>query len=418
MEDNQLNLPPPQEEEALNTNIETKIPAPDDADGLLSAVDSAELTPLQTSAVSQEHQEVEEPRQPNALPSILGWMLAVIICGALFSLLVWQRGIAKALAEQRLTVVTSAYLPSENLDDAAVAAMPVFMPTIESQTINRDPQSHTNSNKAYRPKAVEYTVKEGDNVTQISKQFGIEPITILYNNYNVLNDQMDYLKVGDVLTIAPTDGIWYKWRNKDTIESVASKFGTSPEAIKLFPGNDLDLSDPKVLPGTFVMIPGGSRQIVEVPPPVLPGVKNGTSTSGIPLGPNACSNPITYMGTGSFIWPSATHFISGNTFGPGHNGIDIGAGEGSPIFASDGGTVVYSGWLEPGYGYMVQIDHGNGFYTIYEHMISSPSVSPCQKVNQGEVIGYTGNTGNSFGAHIHFGILTAAGPVNPGYYLP
>jgi murein DD-endopeptidase MepM/ murein hydrolase activator NlpD len=344
-------------------------------------------------------------------------MLAIIICGGLLFLLVWQPGIARALAEQRLTVVTAAYTPAEELDQSALAAMPIYAPTEIPGEIARDPHAHTDGNNSYRPKAVEYTVLEGDNVTHISEQFGIEPITILYNNFNVLNDQMDFLKVGDVLTIAPADGIWYKWRNKDTIASVASKFGTTVEAINLFPGNDIDLSNPKVSPGTYVMIPGGSREIIEPALPVLAGVTGG-STMGIPAGPNVCSNSSGYLGTGSFIWPSATHFISGNTFGPGHNGIDIGAGEGSPIFASDGGTVVYSGWLEPGYGYMVEIDHGNGFYTIYEHLISYPSVSPCQRVNQGEVLGHTGNTGNSFGAHIHFGILTAAGPVNPGYYLP
>ncbi len=370
-----------------------------------------------TEADAAPTAETEEYKEPNALPSILAWMLAVIICGGLFFIFIWQKNIARVLAEQSSVVVIPEYTPAENLDQNALAAMPVYLPTHVPGEIARDPHAHTDANKAYRPKAVDYTVVEGDNVTLISQQFGIEPITVLYNNYNVLNDQMDFLQVGDVLTIAPTDGIWYKWRNKDTIESVASKFGTTVDAIKLFPGNDFDLSDPKVAPGTFVMIPGGSREIIEPALPVMPGVAGG-GTMGIPAGPNVCSSGGTYLGTGSFIWPSATHFISGNTFGPGHNGIDIGAGEGSPIFASDGGVVVYSGWLEPGYGYMVEIDHGNGFYTIYEHMISYPEVSPCQRVNQGDVIGYTGNTGNSFGAHIHFGILTAAGPVNPGYYLP
>jgi murein DD-endopeptidase MepM/ murein hydrolase activator NlpD len=388
-----------------------------------SAVQAAMLaddgaTPAALVAVEKtQAAETQEEKEPNALPSLLAWMLAIIICGGLLFLLVWQPGIARALAEQRLTVVTAAYTPAEELDQSALAAMPIYAPTEIPGEIARDPHAHTDGNNSYRPKAVEYTVLEGDNVTHISEQFGIEPITILYNNFNVLNDQMDFLKVGDVLTIAPADGIWYKWRNKDTIASVASKFGTTVEAINLFPGNDIDLSNPKVSPGTYVMIPGGSREIIEPALPVLAGVTGG-STMGIPAGPNVCSNSSGYLGTGSFIWPSATHFISGNTFGPGHNGIDIGAGEGSPIFASDGGTVVYSGWLEPGYGYMVEIDHGNGFYTIYEHLISYPSVSPCQRVNQGEVLGHTGNTGNSFGAHIHFGILTAAGPVNPGYYLP
>jgi murein DD-endopeptidase MepM/ murein hydrolase activator NlpD len=390
------------------------------ADSTVQAAPEAEED-LHTSAPLSDKvppvAEAEAEKEPNALPTLLAWMLAIIVCGSLLSFLIWQPDIARALAEQSVTAVTPAYTAPENLDESALAAMPVYAPTEIPGEIARIPQAHTAANKAYRAKAIEYTVVEGDNVTFISEQFGIEPITILYNNYPVLNDQMDFLKVGDVLSIAPADGIWYKWRNKDTIDSVASKFGTSPDAIKLFPGNDIDLSNPKVAPGSFVMIPGGSREIIEQALPVMAGVTGG-STVGIPAGPNVCSSSGGYLGTGGFIWPSATHFISGNAFGPGHNGIDIGAGEGSPIFASDGGTVVYSGWLEPGYGYMVEIDHGNGFYTIYEHLMNYPDVSPCQSVNQGQVIGYTGNTGNSFGAHIHFGILTAAGPVNPGYYLP
>ncbi len=123
------------------------------------------------------------------------------------------------------------------------------------------------------------------------------------------------------------------------------------------------------------------------------------------------------MGNGFFIWPSAVHMISGNHYGPRHNGIDIGAGIGSAIFAADSGTVVYAGWLNGGYGNFVMIDHGNGFSTWYEHL-ENIQVNCGDNVFQGSVIGTAGSTGNSTGAHLHFEIRYGGMPVNPWDYLP
>ena len=83
-----------------------------------------------------------------------------------------------------------------------------------------------------------------------------------------------------------------------------------------------------------------------------------------------------------------------------HEGIDIGAGYGTPIRAAASGTVIYCGW-ESGYGNLVVIDHGGSIATAYGHQ-SSIAVSCGQSVSQGQVIGYVGSTGHSTGPHLHF----------------
>jgi murein DD-endopeptidase MepM/ murein hydrolase activator NlpD len=102
------------------------------------------------------------------------------------------------------------------------------------------------------------------------------------------------------------------------------------------------------------------------------------------------------------IWPVSGSVTSpfGPRWGSMHEGIDIGAAEGTPIQAADSGSVVMAGW-NGGYGNYTCIDHGGGFSTCYAHQ-SVIGVSVGQQVEQGEVIGEVGNTGHSFGAHLHF----------------
>lgn len=98
-----------------------------------------------------------------------------------------------------------------------------------------------------------------------------------------------------------------------------------------------------------------------------------------------------------------------------HTGIDLAASYGTSIYASDGGTVIYSGW-NGGYGYCIIIDHGNNMTTLYGHC-SSLLVSVGTKVNQGDKIALMGSTGNSTGNHLHFEIRVNDQHVNPYNYL-
>ncbi len=113
-------------------------------------------------------------------------------------------------------------------------------------------------------------------------------------------------------------------------------------------------------------------------------------------------------------------------FNYGHGGVDLATrGKGVPIKASLGGTVIESGY-HWSWGYYVKIDHGavegvgNEVYTLYAHMVSAPAVSVGQKVSGGTYLGTTGNTGNSYGVHLHFEVYlggkSTAYRVNPEKY--
>lgn len=98
-----------------------------------------------------------------------------------------------------------------------------------------------------------------------------------------------------------------------------------------------------------------------------------------------------------------------------HQGVDLSANAGTPIVASRGGTVTVASYSN-GAGYYVSINHGDGFSSIYMHM-SNYIVSSGQKVNQGQTIGYVGNSGIATGYHLHFGIATGGSYVNPCNYV-
>ncbi len=97
--------------------------------------------------------------------------------------------------------------------------------------------------------------------------------------------------------------------------------------------------------------------------------------------------------------------------------MDFDPGAGTPIPAAGAGTVELAG-TNGGYGNCVIIDHGNGLKTLYGHMQSLPSVSVGQAIAAGTIIGAVGNTGVSFGAHLHFEVHVNGSPVNPRTKLP
>ena len=90
--------------------------------------------------------------------------------------------------------------------------------------------------------------------------------------------------------------------------------------------------------------------------------------------------------------------------------------DGTPVYAADGGTVTYSGWMG-GYGYLVEINHGNGYVTRYGHN-SSLTVSVGDHVYKGQQIARVGSTGNSTGNHCHFEVRYNGVARNPLNYLP
>ncbi len=337
---------------------------------------------------------------------IISWAVTlVLVAGMIGSALKWkQTSNVQALAP----VPTAA--PDENPPQVA---MPALGAPEVFQSIDREIQIKTNV-PADKPRydVVEYRVTRGDSVFAISESFKVQPETLLWANYDVLQDDPHSLAPGQVLKIPPTDGIYYQWKENDSMESVASEFKTTVDEILNFPGNDIDLANPKVESGSWVMLPGGEREFVQW---LVPTVASGASgTSG--TSQSAC--PGGAVGGGGFVWPADSHFLSGNDYWSGHLGIDIAAGEGQSVYAADGGvvTMATSGY-NYGYGNVIQIDHGNGYSTVYAHL-SVIGVGMCSSVGAGQWIGASGNTGNSQGAHLHFEVRQGGGFINPWFVLP
>lgn len=120
----------------------------------------------------------------------------------------------------------------------------------------------------------------------------------------------------------------------------------------------------------------------------------------------------------AFRWPIEGRVTSeyGPRWGRIHQGIDLAGFTGDPIAAAEGGRVDFAGWIG-GYGNTVILSHGGGASTLYGHM-NGFAVSAGSTVKIGQTIGYVGNTGRSFGPHLHFEIRFDSRPVNPRDYLP
>jgi murein DD-endopeptidase MepM/ murein hydrolase activator NlpD len=326
---------------------------------------------------------------------------------------------------QRTPVVTSAAAGPEQaelqaevdqlLESAEVnASLPEYQPLQQINSVVRAADSHTSIPNRLRMDALEYTVVAGDSVSGIADEFNVSPETVVWANYNVLNDDPHLLSIGQVLKIPPTNGIWYQWKDGDTIEKISGDFKTTPEKILNWPGNKLDLTNPVIEPGTWVMLPDGWREFQQFIVTTIWRSNSGANQSIA----GGCAIPEGgAYGTGGFIWPADNNYISGNDYWDGHLGIDIAAGTGAAVYAADSGVVVYAAPISGGYGNMVMIDHGNGYHTVYAHL-SQFAVRCGQSVFAGSVIAYAGSTGNSTGPHLHFEVRYMGQFVNPWHVLP
>ncbi len=124
------------------------------------------------------------------------------------------------------------------------------------------------------------------------------------------------------------------------------------------------------------------------------------------------------VGTGAFVMPTNGTLTSnfGARWGRSHNGIDVAAKEGTPIYAADNGIVTEAQYKNNGYGNFISIDHGNGYVTYYAHC-SALLVSDGDVVAKGDLIGRVGNTGRSTGPHLHFEIRENGTAKNPFSYI-
>ena len=355
-----------------------------------------------------EPQEVtteNEPKRKADRFSVVSWVLTIMVVVSLLGGTLYYKSTIPP------TVVTVAAEPTTPAEEGQPQ---VGVPAVSQDggglpSILRRLQLKTNIPERPRYESTLYRVVRGDSMYRIAETYSVKSETILYVNEQ-LEDNPHSLRPGMELVIPPVDGLYYEWKEGDTFESVAEKFYAEAEDIINFPGNDIDLTNPEIKPGTVVLIPNGSRELRNWAADLATQERGTNTGTGGSNASNSCGGGPVASGFG---WPADDHTLSGNAYGPGHLGIDISAPEGASVYAAGTGvvTMAQGGW-NYGYGNVIQIDHGNGYVTVYAHL-SAILVSTCQTVGQGAVIGLSGNTGNSFGAHLHFEIRIGGSNVNP-----
>ena len=127
---------------------------------------------------------------------------------------------------------------------------------------------------------------------------------------------------------------------------------------------------------------------------------------------------VSVVSSSKFNWPAKGVVTSkfGKRWGKMHEGIDIGCPEGTPVYASSAGKIIFSG-KKGGYGVVIIIQHPGEWFTIYAHN-SKNLIGQGQSVKKGQKIAISGQTGRATGPHLHFEIRKGVKPVDPLKYLP
>lgn len=185
-------------------------------------------------------------------------------------------------------------------------------------------------------------------------------------------------------------GIYHKVKKGETLWRIAKTYNINLKKLKRI--NHI-ANVRSIKPGTMLFIPGAKKTLKVKPP--SPSIRKGF-----------------------FMWPLKGKLTSryGIRNKQKHDGIDIAAPKGSPIYAAASGKVIFSGWGPTGYGQMVIIKHNKKLVTVYAHN-SKNLVTKNQTVRKGKKIAYVGSTGRASGPHLHFELRVKREPVNPINYL-
>ncbi len=269
----------------------------------------------------------------------------------------------------------------------------------------------------------EYTVKEGDTIETIAFNNKISTQEFLLSN-SAFTSINNLLFPGQIVKIGVTNPQIQVVVKQYSVEDIESSFNTeiTYDSTRLKGDNEI------VREGEN----GLNRVSKELE--ITNGIITTTTTKNIEELKPSISKIMIYgekeipnVGTGNWGWPTNQGYtissdyewrvdpINGSrSF---HTGLDIaGTGYGSPIYASDNGTVITSEYNGSGYGNYIVINHNNGFYTSYAHM--SKRVSEIgDTVAKGQIIGYVGATGRATGPHLHFEAWQGGAPFRGGTRL-
>ncbi len=290
----------------------------------------------------------------------------------------------------------SPYLAMAKTSDATAG-----LTTIQENVIMKTNPADTQN--FLRHGTTEYTVVTGDSIISIASSFGVSPQTIMMENKM---DETSKLHPGQKLTILPTTGVSHTVAGAETVGSIAKKYNVSEDDILDL--NDIELAE-DVSAGATLVIPLAKVVV----PTRTTIVRNNTQQISLKQAPA----PANFVGSSDFIWPTSVRTIT-QGFHRLHSGLDISDSKKEPTYASADGFVELSGW-RAGYGNTIIINHGNGFKTLYGHS-SEIYVKAGDQVVKGQVIAKQGNTGRVRGAtgiHLHFEIIKNGVKVNPLAYV-
>ena len=315
---------------------------------------------------------------------------ATIVCTSTPEKYFSENNILKA--EPKITTLTT---PSDSGSEESCLAE-------GSETILKPTTILTQGGVAERTSITTYTVKAGDSVGSIARQFGISANTILWANgltgSGVIHE-------GDKLAILPTSGVLHKVASGENVQSIAKKYGVTADGIISY--NNLE-NGGRLLAGETIIIPGGQKvsavvQVVRQNSSVISVIKNLVKPN------NAVPSK------SKLQWPAVGYRIT-QYYSWRHTGVDIANKVGTPLYAAADGVVEKSGWNSGGYGNMILLDHPNGMKTRYGHA-SKLLVKAGEHVTRGQVIALMGSTGRSTGPHLHFEVYVGSGRVNPLNYI-
>lgn len=268
-----------------------------------------------------------------------------------------------------------------------------------------------------------YTIKNGDTIESISEENSLNTQEFLIANPKY-SSKDSLLLVGDKVNITLINPLISFAYTVSEVKQVEYAFDKLVERDNTKPSSYSEITTPgvkglSIITSHYEVVNGeqNSEEIIDNSEVIRAKVDQVT-TKGKASG---VWGWMRYEDTGTgWRWPTDNPYTVTSEFtwrwGRQHNGIDIsGSGDGSRIFAANDGVVVkvvntcpdkgsYPNSCGGGYGNSVYIDHGDNIYTVYAHLKNKVNVYEGQTVTRGTVIGYMGNSGQSRGTHLHFGL--------------
>ena len=250
-------------------------------------------------------------------------------------------------------------------------------------------------------------------IASLAEKFGVDAETLYDSeNRNVLTS----VEAGDVICIrSEVDPVNVRMVEKGRIKEVIEFQTIKKDSDEYYQGDmyieQEGSNGSRIFEGSITKVAGEEESRETVSEEITKEPKDKIILIGTKERPKTAA-------TGTFQMPIKTYVVTseyGGRWGRMHDGIDLGAATGTMIYAADGGTVVRASYYG-GYGNCIEIDHENGYLTRYAHT-SRILVNVGDKVYQGQEIGLVGNTGHSFGSHLHFEVRVNGASQNPRNYI-